>query len=91
MQEWDFPGGPVVKTLSSQCQGHKFKPPPPPRVENKDPVCGTVEAKKKKSGAVQEANVTIQNLGRNGLSKAMLQYNLDGLLEGILLSGKWKL
>ena len=21
---WDFPGGPVVKTLCSQCRGHRF-------------------------------------------------------------------
>ena len=24
----DFPGGPVVKTLSSQCRGHRFNPSP---------------------------------------------------------------
>ena len=25
-QYWDFPGGPVVKTLCSQCRGHGFDP-----------------------------------------------------------------
>ena len=23
---WDFPGGPVVKTPSFQCRGHRFDP-----------------------------------------------------------------
>ena len=23
---WDFSGGPVIKTLQSQCRGHKFDP-----------------------------------------------------------------
>ena len=25
-QSWDFPGGPVVKTVHSQCEGHRFHP-----------------------------------------------------------------
>ena len=26
MKTWDFPGGPLIKTLSSQCKGHRFDP-----------------------------------------------------------------
>ena len=32
---WDFPGGPVVKTLHFQCRGHGFGP----RSQNEDPTC----------------------------------------------------
>ena len=32
---WDFPGGPVVKTLCFQCRGHGFDP----WSWNKDPTC----------------------------------------------------
>lgn len=26
VNSWDFPGGPVVKTPSSQCRAHRFNP-----------------------------------------------------------------
>ena len=39
----DFPGGPAVKTLSSQCRGHWFNPwseiPPAARLKNKQKKC----------------------------------------------------
>ena len=35
IQQWDLPGGPVVKTLCFQCRGHRFDP----CSENEDPTC----------------------------------------------------
>lgn len=39
---------------------------------------------------VQEAKMTGQNPSRNGLRKAMLKHNPDGLLESIVPFGIWK-
>ena len=44
MGKEDFPGGPVVKTPSSQCRGHRFDP----WSGNKDLACCMVWPKKKK-------------------------------------------
>ena len=44
--KWDFPSGPVVKTLCFQGRGHRFNP----WMRNREPTCCEVrsESKKKK-------------------------------------------
>ena len=48
----DFPGGPVVKTLSLQCKGCGFDP----WLGNKDPAYCLVWQKKKKKGYLKFVN-----------------------------------
>ena len=42
----DFPGGPVIKTLSFHCRGHRFNPGRGTKI----PTCCGVGKKKKPSG-----------------------------------------
>ena len=49
----DFPGGPVVKTLRSQCRRHGFDP----WCGNSDPACHTARPKKKKKSRGKQENI----------------------------------
>ena len=62
---WDFPGGPVVKTLLCHCKGHKFDP----WLGNSDPTCSTAQLKKHSNNQTPKSADLNVNFIKNSLTE----------------------